>query len=262
MKPIRVIPAGAGPIRVIPALDLKDGRVVTGVNYLGLRDAGDPVECAIAYEQAGADELCLLDIMASHEGRGTTVSVVEQITKAVSIPLTVSGGIRSVEDIERLLEAGASKVGMTSPSIKRPELISEAAAQFGSARVVSAVDAKRVADDRWEIYINGGRVATGVDAVEFVVDAVRRGAGELLLNSMDCDGAKTGYDLALLRAVSSRVDVPVIASSGAGTLEHFYEAVTQGGAQAVLAATLFHFGELTVGQVKQYLKERGIAVHA
>ena len=260
MNPIRVIPAGAGPIRIIPALDIKDGRVVTGVNYLGLRDAGDPVDCAIAYEKAGADELCLLDIMASHEGRGTTISVVEQITKAISIPLAVSGGIRCVEDIERLLEAGASKVAMTSPSVKRPELINEAAAQFGSARIISAIDAKRVSENRWEIYINGGRVATGIDAVEFVIDAVKRGAGELMLNSIDCDGAKTGYDLALLRAVSSKVDVPVIASSGAGCLEHFYEAVVDGGAQAVLAATLFHFGELTVGQVKAYLKEKGIPV--
>jgi len=247
-------------IRVIPALDIKSGRVVTGVNYLGLRDAGDPVECATAYEKAGADELCLLDIMASHEGRGTTIGIVEQITKTISIPLTVAGGVRSVEDVERLLEAGASKVGMTSPSVKRPELINEAAARFGSARIVSTVDAKRTSGDSWEIYVNGGRIATGIDAVAFAVEAVRRGAGELLLNSMDCDGAKTGYDLALLRAVSSRVDVPVIASSGAGELKHFYDAVVEGGASAVLAASLFHFGELTVGEVKQYLAGKGIAI--
>ena len=249
------------PIRVIPELDIKDGRVVTGVNFVNLRDAGDPVECARAYERAGADELCLLDIMASHEGRGTTVGIVERITKAISIPLTVAGGIRSVEDIERLLEAGAAKAGMTSPSIRRPELINEAATRFGSERIIGTVDAKRKADGGWEIYINGGRIATGLDAVEFAVDAVARGAGELLLNSLDTDGAMTGYDLEFLRAVSSQVDVPVIASSGAGCLEHFYEAVAQGGASAVLAATLFHFGEVTVPQVKEYLRTRGVAVN-
>ena len=248
-------------IRVIPALDIKDGRVVTGVNFVNLRDAGDPVECARAYEQAGADELCLLDIMASHEGRGTTVGIVEQITKAISIPLAVAGGIRSVEDIERLLEAGASKVGMTSPSVRRPELINEAVARFGSGRIVGTVDAKRTSDSSWEVYINGGRIATGIDAVAFAVDAVARGAGELLINSLDTDGAMTGYDLELLRAVSSQVDVPVIASSGAGSLEHFYQAVTEGGASAVLAATLFHFGVVTVPQVKEYLRGRGIAVN-
>jgi len=248
-------------VRVIPALDIKDGRVVTGVNFVNLRDAGDPVECAVAYERAGADELCLLDIMASHEGRSTTVGIVERITEAISIPLAVAGGIRSVEDIERLLEAGASKVGMTSPSVRRPELINEAAARFGSERIIGTVDAKRIAGGGWEVYINGGRIATGIDAVEFLVDAVARGVGELLINSLDTDGAKTGYDLELLRAVSSRVDVPVIASSGAGKLEHFHEAVAQGGASAVLAATLFHFGEVTVPQVKEYLQARGVAVH-
>ena len=247
-------------IRVIPALDIKDGRVVTGVNFVNLRDAGDPVECARAYEQAGADELCLLDIMASHEGRGTTIGIVEQITKAISIPLAVAGGVRSVEDVERLLEAGASKVGMTSPSVRRPELISEAVARFGNGRIVGTVDAKRTSDSSWEVYINGGRIATGIDAVAFAVDAAARGAGELLINSLDTDGAKTGYDLALLRAVSSRVSVPVIASSGAGKLEHFYEAVAEGGASAVLAATLFHFGEVTVPQVKEYLRGRGVNV--
>jgi len=248
-------------IRVIPALDIKDGRIVTGVNFVNLRDAGDPVECAVAYEQAGADELCLLDIMASHEGRGTTIGIVKKITGAISIPLAVAGGVRSVEDVERLLEAGAAKVGMTSPSIRRPELINEAAARFGSQRIVGTVDAKRTSDSSWEVYINGGRIATGIDAVEFVVDAVARGAGELLINSLDTDGAMTGYDLALLRAVSSQVNVPVIASSGAGKLEHFYEAVAQGGASAVLAATLFHFGEVTVPQVKEFLRARGISVN-
>jgi cyclase len=247
-------------IRVIPALDIKDGRLVTGVNFVNLRDVGDPVECARAYEQAGADELCLLDIMASHEGRGTTVGIVEQITKAITIPLAVAGGVRSVEDVERLLEAGASKVGMTSPAVRRPELINEAVARFGSQRIIGTVDAKRTSGNSWEVYINGGRIATGVDAVAFLVDAVARGVGELLINSLDTDGAKTGYDLELLRAVSSRVDVPVIASSGAGRLEHFYEAVVQGGASAVLAATLFHFGKVTVPQVKDYLRARGVNV--
>ena len=247
-------------IRVIPALDIKDGRVVTGVNFVNLRDAGDPVECARAYEQVGADELCLLDIMASHEGRGTTIGIVEQITKAITIPLTVAGGVRSVEDVEKLLEAGASKVGMTSPSVRRPELINEAVSRFGSQRIVGTVDAKQIANGRWEIYINGGRIATGLDAVAFVVDAVARGVGELLINSLDCDGAMTGYDLDLLHAVSSQVDVPVIASSGAGSLEHFFEAVVQGGASAVLAASVFHFGEFTVPQVKEYLRGRGVSV--
>jgi len=247
-------------IRVIPALDIKDGRLVTGVNFVNLRDVGDPVECAVAYERAGADELCLLDIMASHEGRGTTVGIVEQITRAISIPLAVAGGVRSVEDAQRLLEAGASKVGMTSPAVRRPELISEAVARFGSERIIGTVDAKRKADGGWEVYINGGRIATGIDAVAFLVDAVVRGVGELLINSLDTDGAKTGYDLELLRAVSGRVDVPVIASSGAGKLEHFYEAVAQGGASAVLAATVFHFGEVTVPQVKEYLRARGVNV--
>jgi len=246
--------------RIIPALDIKDGRVVTGVNFVNLRDAGDPVACAVAYEQAGADELCLLDIMASHEGRGTTIGIVEQIAKAITIPLTVAGGIRTVEDIDVLLKAGATKVGMTSPSVRRPALINEAAARFGSERIVGTVDAKRTSDSSWEIYVNGGRIATGIDAVAFAIDAVARGAGELLLNSLDTDGAKTGYDLALLRAVSRRVDVPVIASSGAGCLEHFYEALTEGGADAALAATLFHFGEITVGELKEYLAGRGIPV--
>ena len=246
--------------RIIPALDIKDGRVVTGVNFVNLRDAGDPVACAVAYEQAGADELCLLDIMASHEGRGTAVAVVEQIAKAVTIPLAVAGGVRSVEDVQRLLEAGASKVGMTSPAVKRPELINEAAARFGGGRIVGTVDAKRIAEDKWEVYVNGGRIATGVDAVAFAVDAAARGAGELLLNSLDTDGVKTGYDLAFIRAVASRVDVPVIASSGAGKLEDFYDAITVGKADAVLAATVFHFGEVTVGELKAYLAGRGIPV--
>ncbi|MCL2494090.1 MAG: imidazole glycerol phosphate synthase subunit HisF [Oscillospiraceae bacterium] len=252
--------------RVIPALDIKDGRVVTGISFMNLRDAGDPVECARAYEKAGADELCLLDINATHEGRGTTLDVVERVLGAVHIPLTVSGGVRSAEDFETLLNAGASKVCVNSAAVRRPALLDEAALRFGSERVALAIDAKALPDGpdgpagRWELVINGGRLPTGIDAVAWAVEAARRGAGEILLNSVDRDGQETGYDLALTRAVSEAVPVPVIASSGAGALEHFYEAIVEGKADAVLAATLFHFGIVTVGQVKDYLEARGIVV--
>ena len=255
--------------RIIPALDIKDGRVVTGMSFVNLRDAGDPIECARAYDQAGADELCLLDINATHEGRGTMVDIVEQVASVIFIPLTVSGGIRCVEDFAVLLRAGADKISVNSAAVRRPELISEAAEKFGSQCVVCAIDARAVPADSplrggsfsgWEVVTNGGRVPTGIDAVAWAQEAARRGAGEILLTSMDCDGHKDGYDLALTRAVSESVNVPVIASGGAGTLEHFYEALTEGQADAALAATLFHFGELTVGQVKEYLKGRGVAV--
>jgi len=261
--------------RIIPALDIKDGRVVTGISFVNLRDAGDPVECARAYERAGADELCLLDINATHEGRGTTMEIVKQVAGAVSIPLTVSGGVRSAEDFDALLHAGAAKISVNSAAVRRPELLGEAAMKFGRRCVVCAIDARAVPKDSslsldnplrgdtfigWEVVIDGGRTPTGLDAVDWAREAVRLGAGEILLTSIDCDGQKIGYDLALTRAVSESVDVPVVASGGAGTLEHFYEALTEGKADAALAATLFHFGELTVGQVKEYLKGRGVAV--
>ena len=246
--------------RIIPALDIKDGRVVTGISFMNLRDAGDPVECARAYEKAGADELCLLDINATHEGRGTTLDVVERVLGAVHIPLTVSGGVRSAEDFETLLNAGASKVCVNSAAVRRPALLDEAALRFGSERVALAIDAKSLPDGGWELVINGGRLPTGIDAVAWAVEAARRGAGEILLNSVDRDGQEIGYDLALTRAVSEAVPVPVIASSGAGALEHFFEAIVEGKADAVLAATLFHFGIVTIGQVKDYLEARGIVV--
>ena len=245
--------------RIIPALDIKDGRVVTGISFVNLRDAGDPVECAVAYERAGADELCLLDINATHEGRGTMLDVVERVLKAIHIPLTVSGGVRTVEDFDVLLRAGAAKVCVNSAAVRRPELINEAAQKYGSSRVALAIDAKSNSSG-WDVIVNGGRVPMGMDAIAWAIEAVERGAGEILLNSVNRDGQKSGYDLALTRAVSEAVNVPVIASSGAGALEHFYDAIIEGKADAVLAATLFHFGELTVGQVKDYLEQRGIPV--
>ncbi|MDR0532055.1 MAG: imidazole glycerol phosphate synthase subunit HisF [Oscillospiraceae bacterium] len=249
--------------RIIPCLDVKNGRVVKGTSFVQLRDAGDPVQCAIAYDAAGADELTLLDIMASHEGRGTMLKIVEQVAANVFIPFTVGGGVASVDDFTQLLRAGADKVGVNSAAVRRPALISEAAHKFGSQCVVCAIDAKRRKDADglcWEVYLNGGRIPTGIDAVAWAQEAVARGAGEILLTSMDCDGQKSGYDLALTAAISSRVHVPVIASGGAGTLAHFYEAFTEGRADAVLAASLFHFGELSIGQVKDYLAARGVPV--
>ncbi|MDR2686865.1 MAG: imidazole glycerol phosphate synthase subunit HisF [Oscillospiraceae bacterium] len=246
--------------RVIPCLDVKNGRVVKGTSFVKLRDAGDPVECARAYDKAGADELVLLDIMATHEGRRTMADIVERVASSIFIPFTVGGGIASVEDFTRLLHAGADKVGVNSAAVRRPELLSEAAYKFGAQCVVCAIDAKSRPEGGWEVYLNGGRLPTGIDAVEWAQEAVERGAGEILLTSMDQDGQKNGYDLALTRAVSEAVRVPVIASGGAGELGHFYDAFTEGKADAVLAASLFHFGELTVGQVKEYLAERGVAV--
>ena len=248
------------PIRVIPALDIKDGRVVTGISFVNLRDAGDPVECARSYCEAGADELCLLDINATHEGRGTMLGVVRQVAGVIDVPLTVSGGVRSVEDFDALFKAGAAKVSVNSAAIRRPELISEAAAKFGSQCVVCAIDAKKTGDNRWEVYLNGGRVPTGMDAVAWAVEAARRGAGELLPTSMDRDGQETGYDLELIAAIRERAGVPVVASGGAGQLPHFYDAVAVGKADAVLAASLFHFGELSIAQVKAYLCEKGLPV--
>lgn len=246
--------------RIIPCLDVKDGRVVKGMSFVNLRDAGDPVEAAAAYDRQGADELVLLDILASHQARGTMIDIVSRVAQQVFIPFTVGGGIRSVEDFTVLLRAGADKVSVNSAALKNPELITEAANKFGSQCVVCAIDAKRRAQGGWTVYLNGGRIDTGRNAVEWAVEAERRGAGEILLTSMDCDGQKTGYDLELTAAISERVGIPVIASGGAGAMEHFADAFTIGKADAVLAASLFHFGEITIPQLKEYLSEKGIPV--
>lgn len=247
--------------RIIPCLDVNAGRVVKGVNFVNLRDAGDPVEIAKAYDQAGADEVVFLDITASSDHRGTVVDMVRRVASNVFIPFTVGGGIRTVEDFRMLLREGADKISINSAAIMNPQLISDAAYKFGSQCVVVAIDAKKRADgDGWTVYKNGGRVDMGIDAVEWAVKAERLGAGEILLTSMDCDGTKAGYDIALTRAISDAVGIPVIASGGAGTLEHFYDALTKGGADAALAASLFHYKELEIREVKEYLKGRGISV--
>ena len=246
--------------RIIPCLDVKNGRVVKGVNFVNLRDAGDPVECAIEYDKKGADELVLLDITATHEGRGTMIDIVSRVANSIFIPFTVGGGIRTTEDFKELLRAGADKISVNSAAVRNPDLINEAAYKFGSQCVVCAIDAKRREQGSWEVYLNGGRLPTGIDAVTWAQEAVSRGAGEILLTSMDCDGKKTGYDLELTRAVSERVGVPVIASGGAGALEHFYDALTVGKADAVLAASLFHFNEIPIETLKAYLSEKGIPV--
>ncbi len=246
--------------RIIPCLDVKNGRVVKGMSFLNLVDAGDPVECALQYDRQGADELTFLDITASSDSRNITIDMVEKVANTIFIPFTVGGGIRSVDDFNALLRAGADKVSVNSAAVHRPELISEAAYKFGSQCVVAAIDAKRRGDGSWEVYINGGRKPVGLDAVKWAVECEKRGAGEILLTSMDEDGQKKGYDLALTRAVSERVGIPVIASGGAGALEHFYDAFTEGKADAVLAASLFHFGEIPVPELKKYLNEKGIPV--
>ena len=247
--------------RIIPCLDVKDGRVVKGVSFVDLRDAGDPVECAAAYDRQGADELVFLDITASSDDRSIVIDMVRRVAETVFIPFTVGGGIRKVEDFTALLRAGADKVSVNSAAILRPELISEAAYKFGSQCVVVAIDAKRRTDGSgWTIYKNGGRVDMGIDAVEWAVEAEKRGAGEILLTSMDCDGQKTGYDIELTRAVSESVGIPVIASGGAGERRHFLDALTEGKADAALAASLFHFKELEIPDLKQYLAENGVSV--
>ncbi|MGN0519148.1 MAG: imidazole glycerol phosphate synthase subunit HisF [Candidatus Fimenecus sp.] len=246
--------------RVIPCLDVKNGRVVKGVSFVNLRDAGDPVECAVAYDKKGADELVLLDITATHEGRGTMVDIVTRVANSIFIPFTVGGGIRTTDDFKELLRAGADKISVNSAAVRNPDLINEAAQKFGSQCVVCAIDAKRRAEGGWEVYLNGGRLPTGIDAVEWAKEAVSRGAGEILLTSMDCDGQKTGYDIDLTKAVSESVGVPVIASGGAGALEHFYDALTVGKADAVLAASLFHFNEIPIADLKAYLQQQGIPV--
>ena len=246
--------------RIIPCLDVKNGRVVKGTEFVNLRDAGDPVQAAISYDQQEADELVLLDITASSDARGIMLDIVSKVAENIFIPFTVGGGIRTVEDFVQLLREGADKVSVNSAAIRRPEMINEAAYKFGSQCVVAAIDAKRRKEGGWDVYINGGRINTGLDALKWAVEAEQRGAGEILLTSMDCDGVKNGYDLELTRAVSERVGIPVIASGGAGTLEHFYDAFTKGEADAVLAASLFHFGEITIPELKEYLAGKNIPV--
>lgn len=247
--------------RIIPCLDVHEGRVVKGVKFINLKDAGDPVEVAAVYDKAGADELVFLDITASAHARNIMIDVVERVAEQVFIPFTVGGGLRTVEDIRNILKAGADKVSVNSAALKRPELISEAAWRFGSQCVVVAVDAKRRAGGKgWDVYINGGRVNMEKDAVEWAVEAEKRGAGEILLTSMDCDGTKDGYDIELTRAVADSVKIPVIASGGAGAMEHFYEALTAGGADAALAASLFHYREMDIMDLKRYLRDRGIEI--
>lgn len=244
--------------RIIPCLDVDNGRVVKGVKFVDIRDAGDPVEIARRYDQQGADEITFLDITASSGNRETLVHVVEKVAEQVFIPLTVGGGIRKVEDIRRMLNAGADKVGINTAAVTRPEFVKEAADHFGAQCIVVAVDAKQVSPGRWEIFTHGGRKPTGLDAVEWAVRMANYGAGEILLTSMDRDGTKNGFDLALTRAVCDAVSIPVIASGGVGNLDHLAEGILQGHADAVLAASIFHFGEYTVGQAKQRMAERGI----
>ncbi len=246
--------------RIIPCLDVNAGRVVKGVNFVNLIDAGDPVECALAYDKAGADELVFLDITASCDARDTVVDMVRAVAESVFIPFTVGGGIRSVDDFKKILREGADKIAVNSAAIMNPNLIADAADKFGSQCVVLAIDAKRKPDGGWTVYKNGGRVDMGLDAVEWAKKGVSLGAGEILLTSMDCDGTKKGFDNELTRIISDSVNVPVIASGGAGSLEHFYDAFNEGHADAALAASLFHFKELSIKEVKSYLKERGISV--
>ena len=244
--------------RIIPCLDVDAGRVVKGVNFVDIRDAGDPVEVARRYNEAGADEVTFLDITATHEGRDTTLHTVEQMASQVFIPLTVGGGVRSLQDIRNLLNAGADKTAINSAAVKNPEFVREAAERFGSQCIVVAIDAKQVGDGKWEIFTHGGRQPTGIDAVAWAKKMADLGAGEILLTSMDRDGTKNGFDLALTRAVSDAVPVPVIASGGVGNLQHLAEGVLQGGADAVLAASIFHFGEYTVAEAKAFMQDQGI----
>ena len=246
--------------RIVPCLDVHNGRVVKGVNFVDLKDAGDPVEIGKAYDKAGADELVFLDITASSDARSTVVDMVRRVAETVFIPFTVGGGIRTVEDFKALLREGADKISINSSAINTPELISEAADKFGSQCVVVAIDAKRRGDGGWNIYKNGGRIDVGIDAVEWAARVEKLGAGEILLTSMDCDGTKAGYDLELTKAIAETVNIPVIASGGAGTMEHFYEALTEGKADAALAASLFHYKELEIRQVKEYLRDKGVPV--
>ena len=250
-------------VRVIPCLDVKDGRVVKGVNFVDLRDAGDPVEAAIAYDAAGADELCFLDITATHENRGTMLDVVRRTAEACFMPLTVGGGVRTVDDIQTLLRAGADKASINSAAVGRREFVKEAAEKFGDQCIVVAIDAKRVkrgGSDRWEIFTHGGRNSTGIDAIEYAQEVVSLGAGEILLTSMDRDGTRQGFDLPLTRAIADSVSVPVVASGGVGNLDHLVDGVREGHANAVLAASIFHFGEFTIRQAKEHMVRAGLAM--
>jgi cyclase len=246
--------------RIIPCLDFKGGRVVKGVKFVGLRDVGDPVEHARIYEAEGADELAFLDITASYERRGTMLDAARRVAEAISIPFTVGGGIHTLDDIAAVLEAGADKISIGTAAVEKPELISEAAKRFGSQCIVVAIDGKRVADGQWEVYVHGGRTPTGLDAVEWARGVDERGAGEILPTSMDCDGTQEGYDVELTRAIAEAVSIPVIASGGAGKLEHFHQVLTIGKADAALAASLFHYKQLTIAKVKEYLAAQGVPV--
>ena len=246
--------------RIIPCLDVTAGRVVKGINFVGLRDAGDPVEIARRYDDQGADELTFLDITATSDGRDLLLPIIEAVAAQVFIPLTVGGGVRAVGDVRRLLNAGADKVSMNSSAVANPDLVSDAAAHYGSQCIVVAIDAKRVADNRWEVFTHGGRTATGLDVVEWASEVSRRGAGEILLTSMNQDGTQDGFDLALTAAVSKAVPVPVIASGGVGNLQHLVDGITKGRADAVLAASIFHYGTYTVRQAKEFMAAQGIAV--
>lgn len=246
--------------RIIPCLDVNNGRVVKGTNFVNLKDAGDPIEVGRMYDKAGADELVFLDITASSDARNIKAELVRRVAETIFIPFTVGGGIRTVDDFKMILREGADKVAVNSAAIMNPGLISEAAEKFGSQCVVVAVDAKRRPDGGWNIFKNGGRVDMGIDAIEWVIKAEKLGAGEILLTSMDCDGTKKGYDIELLRTAAENVSIPVIASGGAGTKEHFYEALTEGKAEAALAASLFHYKELEINEVKQYLQDKGVSV--
>jgi cyclase len=247
-------------VRVIPCLDVADGRVVKGVNFVDLRDAGDPVEAARAYDAAGADELCFLDITASHEGRGTLLDIVSRTADVCFMPLTVGGGVRTVEDARALLLAGADKVAINSAAVSRPEIVGDIADRFGSQCAVASIDARSVGPDRWEIFTHGGRKATGIDALEHAIRLAELGAGELLVTSMDRDGTRDGYDLALIRRIADAVSVPVIASGGVGDLRHLVEGVTQGHASAVLAASIFHFGQHSIAEAHRALAAAGLPV--
>lgn len=248
--------------RIIPCLDVKDGRVVKGVNFVNLVDAGDPAAQAAVYDAQGADEICFLDITASHERRGTLLDVVSRTAERCFTPLTVGGGVRSPDDVRALLLAGADKAAINTAAVNNPGLINECANHFGAQCIVVAIDAKQTGDDHWEIFIHGGRTPTGIDAVAFAQDAAARGAGELLVTSMDRDGAKTGYDLPLLKAISSRVTVPVIASGGAGNLDHLVQSITVGGASAALAASIFHFGTHTIAEAREALRAAGVPIRS
>ncbi|MBN8980017.1 MAG: imidazole glycerol phosphate synthase subunit HisF [Rhizobiales bacterium] len=245
-------------VRVIPCLDVKDGRVVKGVNFVDLRDAGDPVEAAIAYDAAGADELCFLDITATHENRGTILDVVRRTAEACFMPLTVGGGVRTVDDIRTLLNYGADKVSINSAAVQRREFVKEAAEKFGDQCIVVAIDAKRTGSDRWEIFTHGGRKSTGIDAIEYAQEVVSLGAGEILLTSMDRDGTRQGFDIPLTQAIADNVTVPVIASGGVGNLDHLVAGIREGHATAVLAASIFHFGEFTIREAKDHMVRAGL----